>query len=170
MLSCFWNWKFWDFMNCHYPFISGEGTSYNNTAMIWIPINTFGPLRKGDVSMVKVTYVTPQVTQLLVDINNIRLSFFQQIYIIDQVWGQDDIDHILLCNFRHSTKLRYIKTEQKAHVAYLDSISGWRIRFMLPLGTGRDIITINYPEIKFAVCTEHIWPISTFTLLLYRMF
>ena len=66
MLSCFWNWKFWDFMNCHYPFISGEGTSYNNTAMIWIPINTFGPLRKGDVSMVKVTYVTPQVTQLLV--------------------------------------------------------------------------------------------------------
>ena len=53
-------------MNCHYPFISGEGTSYNNTAMIWIPINTFGPLRKGDVSMVKVTYVTPQVTQLLV--------------------------------------------------------------------------------------------------------
>ena len=90
MLSCFWNWKFWDFMNCHYPFISGEGTSYNNTAMIWIPINTFGPLRKGDVSMVKVTYVTPQVTQLLVDINNIRLSFLQQIYIIDQVWGQDD--------------------------------------------------------------------------------
>ena len=72
-------------MNCHYPFISGEGTSYNNTAMIWIPINTSGPLRKGDVSMAKVTYVTPQVTQLLVDINNIRLSFLQQIYIIDQV-------------------------------------------------------------------------------------
>ena len=90
MLSCFWNWTFWDFMNCHYPFISGEGTSYNNIVMIWIPINTFGPLRKGDVSMVKVTYVTPQVTQLLVDINNIRLSFLQQIYIIDQVWGQDD--------------------------------------------------------------------------------
>ena len=90
MLSCFWNWKFWDFMNCHYPFISGEGSSYNNTAMLWIPINTFGPLRKGDVSMVKVTYVTPHVTQLLVDINNIRLSFLQQIYIIDQVWGQDD--------------------------------------------------------------------------------
>ena len=90
MLSCFWNWTFWDFMNCHYPFISGEGTSYNNIVMIWIPINTFGPLRKGDVSMAKVTYVTPQVTQLLVDINNIRLSFLQQIYIIDQVWGQDD--------------------------------------------------------------------------------
>ena len=90
MLSCFWNWKFWDFMNCHYPFISGEGTSYNNTAMLWIPINTFRPLRKGDVSMVKVTYVTPQVTQLLVDINDIRLSFLQQIYIIDQVWGEDD--------------------------------------------------------------------------------
>ena len=115
MLSCFWNWKFWDFMNCHYPFISGEGTSDNNTAMIWIPINTFGPLRKGDVSMVKVTYGTPQVTQLLVDINNIRLSFLQQIYIIDQVWGQDDwiLITFFYAIFRHKTKLRYIKTEQK---------------------------------------------------------
>ena len=86
--------------------------------------------------------------------------------------GWLDIDHILLCNFSAQDKVEVYKNrtkEQKAHVAYLDSISGWRICFMLPLGTGRDMITINYPEIKFAVCTEHIWPISTFTLLLYRM-
>ena len=146
MLSSFWNWRFWDFMNCYYPFISGEGTSYNNIVMIWIPINTFGPLRKGDVSMVKVIYVTPQVTQLLVDINNILgfLSFNKYTLLtkcevrMTGYWSHSFMQFLAQYKvevYKNRTK------EQKAHVAYLDSISGWRIRFMLPLGTGRDIIT-----------------------------